>query len=147
MGDEEGQLGEPGEAFEGVRRVEGDEFEGVRRMEGEALAGVRRVEGEAFASAFEAIRRTGEDGGECWSARDLAKMLAYSHYRQCVRAIARAEVACRRNGYAVEDHFRYVREAVVMPSGVRRELRTVLLSRYGCELLLQHADLPGPAPL
>jgi len=55
-------------------------------------------------SPFEAIRRESEDGYEYWSARDLAKVLAYDNYRNFLKVIAKARIACEQSGQAISDH-------------------------------------------
>ena len=48
-------------------------------------------------SPFEQIRRVSEDGAEFWSARDLSKVLGYTDYRNFVKVIRKAELACQAN--------------------------------------------------
>ena len=95
-------------------------------------------------SPFEAIRRDAEDGSEYWSARDLAKILGYTQYNKFIRAIAKAEEACKNSGHAVEDHFTHTSEMVSIGSGAKRKFDTVLLSRYACYLIVQNADPSKP---
>lgn len=42
-------------------------------------------------SPFETIRRNAEDGSEYWSARDLAKILGYTQWRNFVSAIKESQ--------------------------------------------------------
>lgn len=55
-------------------------------------------------SPFDAIKHTTEEGGEYWSARDLAKLLGYSTWQKFQRVITQAEKACEQSGQAVADH-------------------------------------------
>ncbi len=55
-------------------------------------------------SPFESIRRAAEDGGEYWSARDLAKILSYDDYRTFLKAIEKACTSCEQSGQDVLDH-------------------------------------------
>ena len=54
---------------------------------------------------FESIRRQTEDGKECWSARDLARVLGYSEYRHFEPVIIRSKNACRNSGHPVSDYY------------------------------------------
>jgi len=52
-------------------------------------------------SPFESIRRQAEDGGEYWSARDLAKILGYNRWENFQNVIPKAKAACANSGHAV----------------------------------------------
>jgi DNA-damage-inducible protein D len=91
-------------------------------------------------SPFERIRHTTEEGDEYWSARDLAKILDYTDYRNFVKVIRKAEVACTNSGQSVEDHFVDVNEMVEIGSGAQRKIADVHLSRYACYLVIQNSD-------
>src|SRR5207302_785882 len=70
-------------------------------------------------SEFEKIRRRTEDGGEFWSARDLAKILGYTDYRNFVKVIRKAELACQNSGQKIGDHFVDVTDMVEIGSGAK----------------------------
>ena len=89
---------------------------------------------------FEAIRRTNPAGNEFWSSRDFAKVLGYADYRNFQAVVECARTACFNSGQRVEDHFVEVTEMVEIGSGAQRPLRTVMLSRYACYLVIQNAD-------
>jgi DNA-damage-inducible protein D len=91
-------------------------------------------------SPFERIRHTTEEGAEYWSARDLAKILDYTDYRNFVKVIRKAEIACTNSGQSVEDHFVDVNQMVEIGSGARRKIADVHLSRYACYLVIQNSD-------
>ncbi|MEO8286512.1 MAG: DNA damage-inducible protein D [Chloroflexota bacterium] len=97
------------------------------------------------ASLFEQIRMEGEDEGEYWSARDLAKVLGYSKWEKFKNAIERAEIACENSGQPVEEHFLHTTRVSTFGRGGQREIEDVHLSRYGCYLLVQNADPTKPA--
>jgi DNA-damage-inducible protein D len=61
--------------------------------------------GASVASVFEAIRRLDSEGGEYWSARDLAKALTYTEWRNFKETIQAAMIACETSGHAASDHF------------------------------------------
>ena len=89
---------------------------------------------------FEAIRRTNPAGNEFWSSRDFAKVLGYADYRNFQSVIESARTACFNSGQRVEDHFVEVTEMVKIGSRARRGIKTVMMSRYACYLVIQNAD-------
>lgn len=89
---------------------------------------------------FEAIRRTSPAGNEFWSSRDFAKVLGYVNYRHFEAVIAKAKTACTNSGQRVEDHFVGSDQMVEIGSGAERKLKTVMMSRYACYLVIQNAD-------
>ncbi len=93
-------------------------------------------------TAFEAIRRENEQGGEYWSARDLAKVLDYKRWDKFKNAIQKAEIACQNSNQAVANHFDQVVKMVKIGSGAERKIEDVNLSRYACYLVVENAD-PG----
>lgn len=94
---------------------------------------------QAHVSPFEAIRRVNEAGHEFWSSRDFAKILDYADYRNFEQVVDKARTACFNSGYRIEDHFVEITEMVEIGSGAERAIRTVLLSRYACYLVIQNA--------
>ena len=91
-------------------------------------------------SPFGRIRRANNVGAEYWSSRDLAAVLGYMDYRNIEQVIQKARLACFNSGQRVEDHFVEITEMVSIGSGAQRPIKTVLLSRYACYLLVQNAD-------
>lgn len=89
---------------------------------------------------FAAIRRTNPAGNEFWSSRDFARVLGYADYRNFQAVIESARTACFNSGQRVEDHFVEVTEMVEIGSGAQRPLKTVMMSRYACYLVIQNAD-------
>lgn len=92
------------------------------------------------APIFEQIKRLDENGTECWSARDLARVLDYAEYRNFLPVIERAKEACQNSGYAIADHFVEMHEMVTIGSGAKRGIESIQLSRYACYLIVQNAD-------
>jgi DNA-damage-inducible protein D len=121
------------------RKNEEGKLEGLKLMESDE--GENRV---PHASPFEAIRREAEDGSEYWSARDLAKILSYDNYRNFLKVIAKARIACEQSSQAVSDHFVETDEMVSIGSGAKRRVEDIYLSRYACYLVLQNADPNKP---
>lgn len=91
-------------------------------------------------SPFEQIRRTNDAGNEYWSSRDFARVLGYSDYRNFEAALERARTACFNSGQRVDDHFVEITDMIEIGKGAQRPVKTVLLSRYACYLVIQNAD-------
>ena len=89
---------------------------------------------------FETIRRTNPAGNEFWSSRDFARVLGYNDYRNFEAVVEKARTACFNSGQRVEDHFVDITEMVEIGSGAQRSLKTVMMSRYACYLVIQNAD-------
>ncbi len=89
---------------------------------------------------LESIRRTNPSGSESWSSRDFAKILGYADYRNFQSVIESARIACFNSGQRMEDHFGEVTDMVEIGSGAQRKLKTVMMSRYACYLVIQNAD-------
>ena len=89
---------------------------------------------------FEQIRRTNPAGNEFWSSRDFARVLGYNDYRNFEAVVQKARTACFNSGQRVEDHFVDVTAMVEIGSGAQRSLKTVMMSRYACYLVIQNAD-------
>ena len=89
---------------------------------------------------FEQIRRTNPAGNEFWSSRDFARVLGYVNYRHFQSVIEKARTACLNSGHPVDDHFVGSDQMVEIGSGAQRSLKTVMLSRYACYLVIQNAD-------
>jgi len=96
--------------------------------------------GKNTPSVFEEIKRTDEKGNEFWSARELAKVLDYTDYRNFKSVIAKAEEACKKSGHKTADHIVEINEMVLLGSGSERQIDSFKLSRYACYLIVQNAD-------
>ena len=93
-------------------------------------------------SPFERIKQTNEYGENFWSSRLLAQVLDYTEYRNFEPVIKKAELACFNSGQKIEDHFVQYNEMVEVGSRAKREIKSIMLSRYACYLIIQNAD-PG----
>ena len=91
-------------------------------------------------SVFEQIRQTDENGNEFWAARQLAKTLEYTDFRNFLSVIEKAKEACKNSGQEVENHLVEFNEMVSIGSGAEREMNSYKLSRYACYLVVQNAD-------
>ena len=89
---------------------------------------------------FEQIRRTNSAGNEFWSSRDFARVLGYNDYRNFEAVIVKARTACFNSGHRLEDHFVDITEMIGIGKGGQRPVKTVMMSRYACYLVIQNAD-------
>ena len=74
---------------------------------------------------------------ECWSARDLQEILAYTKWDNFKNAIEKAKTACSNAGVSVPDHFADVGKMVELGSSAFREVEDMALTRYACYLIAQ----------
>lgn len=93
---------------------------------------------------FEDIKKIDNTGNEFWYARALAKILDYSDYRNFLKVIDKAQIACEASGNNALDHIVEINEMVEIGSGATREMQSFALSRYACYLIVQNADSSKP---
>jgi len=79
-------------------------------------------------------------GVECWSARDLQKLLGYSKWENFENVVNKAKEACVAAGESTDDHFPDVRKVIEAGKGARQEIDDILLTRYACYLTAQNGD-------
>jgi DNA-damage-inducible protein D len=79
-------------------------------------------------------------GVECWSARELQKLLGYSKWENFEKVIKKAKDACLNAGENLDDHFPDIRKTIPMPKGAEKEIDDILLTRYACYLIAQNGD-------
>jgi DNA-damage-inducible protein D len=84
------------------------------------------------------------NGVECWSARELYKLLGYVQWRNFLAIVDKAKTACENAGMKVADHFADVSKTIAMPKGAEREVDNILLTRYACYLVAQNGDSRKP---
>ena len=89
---------------------------------------------------FEQIKRKDENGNEFWTARDLAKVLEYTDYRNFKSVINKTVEACKNSGYQPNDHIVEFNDMIQVGKGAKRDVINVKLSRYACYLIVQNAD-------
>lgn len=91
-------------------------------------------------SIFEEIKHHLEDGTEYWYARELQHVLEYTDWRNFLKVIDKAKIACENSKIIVEEHFVDVNKSSPMPNGGIRTIDDVQLSRYACYLIMQNGD-------
>ena len=84
------------------------------------------------------------NGVECWSARELYKLLGYVEWRNFLTIVQKAKAACDNTGMGIKDHFVDVNKMVDLGSGSQRSVDNILLTRYACYLVAQNGDSRKP---
>ncbi|MRG46442.1 DNA damage-inducible protein D [Chitinophaga sp. SYP-B3965] len=79
-------------------------------------------------------------GIECWSARELQEILGYATWRNFIKVIDKAKIACETAGGKVSDHFADISKMIELAKGAQREIEDIALSRYACYLVAQNGD-------
>jgi len=80
------------------------------------------------------------EGVECWSARELQKLLGYALWQNFEKVMAKAKSACKNVGEKIPDHFIDVNKMVEIGSGAQKQMKDILLTRYACYLIAQNGD-------
>lgn len=84
------------------------------------------------------------NGVECWSARELQKLLGYAKWDKFLNVVEKAKVACKNAGESTINHFPQVEKMVGIGSGASRTITNYLLTRYACYLIAQNGDSNKP---
>ena len=80
-----------------------------------------QLPGSAASNTFERIKRLNPEGHESWSARELARVLEYTDFRNFIAVITKAREACVNSGHPVSDHFVDITEMVGIGSGAHSQ--------------------------
>ena len=89
---------------------------------------------------FDEIKHIDAFGIEYWYARELAKVLKYTEWRNFKKVIDKAIIACVNSKNNIYDHFVDVNKTIKMPKGASKIIEDYKLSRYACYLIVQNAD-------
>ena len=90
--------------------------------------------------AFEVAAKQDDAGNLFWDARDLARLLDYSDYRNFLSVVEKAKISSKKVGIPIEDQFVDATDMVDTGSGAARPVETILLTRYACYLIAQNGD-------
>lgn len=90
--------------------------------------------------SFDSIKHVNEYGQEFWYARELQAALGYTEWRNFIKVIEKAKIACKGSENAISDHFVEVNKTINMPKTATKDLLDYELSRYACYLIVQNGD-------
>jgi DNA-damage-inducible protein D len=79
------------------------------------------VQFENASAVFESV--------ECWSARELQKLLGYTLWQNFEKVLAKSRIACENVGEEVSNHFIDVNKMVEIGSGAHKQIKDILLTR------------------
>ncbi len=85
------------------------------------------------------------EGIECWSARELQTIFNYSEWRNFLKVIEKAKMACDAAGEPLQHHFVDINKMIALAKGAQREVEDIALTRYACYLIAQNGDPAKPA--
>lgn len=89
---------------------------------------------------FEEIKHIDKNGIEYWYARELAKVLEYTDWRNFIKVINKAANACVHSGNILNEHLVEVNRVLNVGNNAKMEVKDFKLSRYACYLIVQNAD-------
>lgn len=72
---------------------------------------------------FDDIKHLSKNGVEFWLARDLQNILQYNEWRNFVKVINKAKIACEKSGNVIENHFVDANKMVLI--GSNKKYQTV----------------------
>lgn len=93
----------------------------------------------ALFQQFEAVSSDVE-GVECWSARELQKLLGYSKWENFEKVIQKAKDACNNAGEDINNHFPDIGKVIEAGKGAQHLINDIALTRYACYLIAQNGD-------
>ncbi|UOK42122.1 MULTISPECIES: DNA damage-inducible protein D [Flavobacterium] len=88
---------------------------------------------------FEAVASELE-GVECWSAREIQKLLGYSKWENFEKVIRKAKDACSNAGEDANNHFPDIKKVIEAGKGAQHIIDDIALTRYACYLIAQNGD-------
>lgn len=89
---------------------------------------------------FENIKHYTDDGIEFWYARELQNVLEYSDWRNFLKVVDKAKLACENSGHSADECFVDVTNTSPMPNGGVKPMDDIMLARYACYLIVQNGD-------
>jgi DNA-damage-inducible protein D len=84
------------------------------------------------------------EGIECWSARELQKLLGYALWQNFEKVLAKAKEACENVGEKVSNHFIDINKMVEIGSGIlyERGVDNAVLHSVGMPRSVERCTIP-----
>ena len=89
---------------------------------------------------FENIKHIDEYENEYWYARELSKILEYKDWRNFLKVLNKAKVACKNSGFNIDEQLVEVNKLSKRNNNATANIQDYKLSRYICYLIVQNAD-------
>lgn len=93
---------------------------------------------------FEEIKHINKNGNEFWYARELAKVLEYTDWRNFVKVINKARETVINSNNTIDEHLVETNRVLVVGNNAKMNVNDFILSRYMCYLIVQNADSSKP---
>ena len=113
---------------------------------------MKKDEIQALFKSFEDAKYMIDDT-ECWSARDMQRLLGYSLWQNFTNVINKAKAACQNVGHLLTDHFIDVNKKVYLGSGAQRDFAVIrskgdqALFRLSTNMMKRKMGMPQSRPL
>ena len=89
------------------------------------------MKGELILELFEKFENAGylHNNIECWSARELQEIFAYSKWDNFLKVIEKAKTSCENAGEEISNHFADIGKMINLAKGAQREINDIALTR------------------
>ena len=101
---------------------------------------MKKIENKYTNSIFENIKYVDDFGNEFWYAREISKVLEYKDWRNFLKVLNKAKVACENSGFNINEQLVEVNKLSKRNNNAKTNIQDFKLSRYICYLIVQNAD-------
>ena len=91
-------------------------------------------------TVFENIKHINEEGREYWYARELAKILGYSDWRNFKKVLKKSIDSCNNSNVDIYEHYVELNRVLSVGNNAQLNVNDYKLSRYACYLIVQNSD-------
>ena len=101
---------------------------------------MKKIENKYTNSIFENIKHIDDYGNEFWYAREISKVLEYKDWRNFLKFLNKAKVACENSGFNINEQLVEINKLSKRNNNAKTNIQDFKLSRYICYLIVQNAD-------
>ncbi|MCI6349516.1 MAG: DNA damage-inducible protein D [Tenericutes bacterium] len=101
---------------------------------------MKKIENKYTNSIFENIKHIDDYGNEFWYAREISKVLEYKDWRNFLKVLNKAKVACENSGFNINEQLVEINKLSKRNNNAKTNIQDFKLSRYICYLIVQNAD-------